>query len=113
MNNHTRKNRFYTDKPAGLDLILLENETPSKWDRKLKLISINQDVYNVSSTAIFVLPGIATPDSKVHGANMGPTWLLSAPDGPHVRPMNVAIWDDTHGPDVRTPQAVHTMDDFI
>ena len=24
------------------------------------------------------------PDSKVHGANMGPTWLLSAPDGPHV-----------------------------
>ena len=24
------------------------------------------------------------PDSKVHGANMGPTWVLSAPDGPHV-----------------------------
>ena len=23
------------------------------------------------------------PDSKVHGANMGPTWVLSAPDGPH------------------------------
>ena len=22
------------------------------------------------------------PDSKVHGANMGPTWALSAPDGP-------------------------------
>ena len=22
-------------------------------------------------------------DSKVHGANMGPTWVLSAPDGPH------------------------------
>ena len=31
------------------------------------------------------------PDSKVHGANMGPTWVLSAPDGPHVGPMNVAI----------------------
>ena len=27
-----------------------------------------------------------TPDSKVHGANM-------APDGPHVGPMNFAIWD--------------------
>ena len=26
------------------------------------------------------------PDNKVHGANMGPTWVLSAPDGPHVRP---------------------------
>ena len=22
------------------------------------------------------------PDSKVHGAIMGPTWVLSAPDGP-------------------------------
>ena len=31
------------------------------------------------------------PESKVHGANMGPTWVLSAPDGPHVGPMNLAI----------------------
>ena len=31
------------------------------------------------------------PDSKVYGANMGPTWVLSAPDGPHVGPMNFAI----------------------
>ena len=31
------------------------------------------------------------PDSKFHGANMGPTWVLSAPDGPHVGPMNLAI----------------------
>ena len=31
------------------------------------------------------------PDSKVHGANMGPTWVLLAPDGPHVGPMNLAI----------------------
>ena len=28
-----------------------------------------------------------------HGANMGPTWVLSAPDGPHVGPMNFAIRD--------------------
>ena len=27
-----------------------------------------------------------SPDSKVQGANMGPTWDLSAPDGPHVWP---------------------------
>ena len=32
------------------------------------------------------------PDSKVHGANTGPTWVMSAPDGPHVGPMNLAIW---------------------
>ena len=33
------------------------------------------------------------PDSKVHVANMEPTWVLSAPDGPHVGPMNLAIRD--------------------
>ena len=31
------------------------------------------------------------PDNKVHGANMGPTWVLSAPDGPHVGPIHIAI----------------------
>ena len=30
------------------------------------------------------------PDSKIHGANMGPTWVLSAPGRPHVGPMNLA-----------------------
>ena len=33
----------------------------------------------------------SVPDSKVHGANMGPTWVISAPDGPHIGPMNLAI----------------------
>ena len=36
---------------------------------------------------------LAIPKSKVHGANMGPTWVLSAPDGPHVGPMNLALRD--------------------
>ena len=31
------------------------------------------------------------PDGKVHGTNMGPTWFLSAPDGPNVGLMNLAI----------------------
>ena len=33
------------------------------------------------------------PDSKVHGANMGPTWGQQDPGGPHVGPMNFAIWE--------------------
>ena len=33
------------------------------------------------------------PDSKVHGAYTGPTWVLSAPDGPHGIPMNIALRD--------------------
>ena len=32
-----------------------------------------------------------SPGSRVHGTNMGPTWVLSAPGGPHVGPMNLAI----------------------
>ena len=31
------------------------------------------------------------PDSKAHGAHMEPTWVLLAPDGPHVGPMNLDI----------------------
>ena len=34
---------------------------------------------------------VASPDSKDHRANMGPTWVLSAPGGSHVGPMNLAI----------------------
>ena len=32
------------------------------------------------------------PDSKIHGANMGPIWGRQAPVGFHVGPMNFAIW---------------------
>ena len=35
----------------------------------------------------------AIPDSKVHGANMGPIWGRQDPGGPHVGPMNFVIWD--------------------
>ena len=37
------------------------------------------------------------PDSKVHGANMGPIWDRQDPGGPHVGHMNFAIWDMRHG----------------
>ena len=32
------------------------------------------------------------PNSKVHEANMGPIWGRQNPGGPHVGPMNFAIW---------------------
>ena len=40
------------------------------------------------------------PDSKVHGANMGPIWGRQDPGGRHVGPMNVAI---------RVSWVVHSM----
>ena len=36
------------------------------------------------------------PNSKVHGANMGPIWVRQDPGGSHVGPMNLAIWDASH-----------------
>ena len=33
-------------------------------------------------------------DSKVHGASMGPIWGRQGPGGPHIGPMNFAIWAD-------------------
>ena len=44
------------------------------------------------------------PDSKVHGANMGPTWVLSAPGGPHVGPMNFAIGGHSRTLHTRHPE---------
>ena len=38
------------------------------------------------------------PDSKVHGANMEPTWGRQDPGGPHVGPINFAIWVDISEP---------------
>ena len=34
------------------------------------------------------------PVSKFHGANMGPIWVLSVPDGLHIGPVNLAIRED-------------------
>ena len=34
---------------------------------------------------------LMNPDSKVHEANMGATWVLSAPGGPHVGPINLVV----------------------
>ena len=53
---------------------------------------------NTTTEIYFVTLGIlcwinTIPDNQIHGANMGPTWVLSAPDGPLVGPTNLAIRD--------------------
>ena len=40
-----------------------------------------------------MLPINGNPDSKVHGTTMGPIWGQQDPGGPHVGPMNIAIWE--------------------
>ena len=48
----------------------------------------------------FALPHakVYIPDSKVDKANMGPIWGRQDPGGPHVGPMNFAIWDMIYRP---------------
>ena len=48
---------------------------------------------NTGATSIQRATTTSIPDSKVHGANMGPTWVLSAPDGPHFGSVDLAIGD--------------------
>ena len=36
--------------------------------------------------------GSSNPDSKIHGAIMGPNWGRQDPGWPHVGPMSLAIW---------------------
>ena len=45
-----------------------------------------------------IIRDYCTPNSKVHGANMGPIWDLLALDGPYVGPMNLAFRDGANLP---------------
>ena len=45
------------------------------------------------SATILAIPfSESLPDSKIHGANVGPTWGHQDPGGPHVGHTNLAIW---------------------
>ena len=57
------------------------------------LILSNTEVSDYGVKGWWVILENASPDSKVHGANIGLTWVLSAPYVPHAGPMNLAIWD--------------------
>ena len=47
----------------------------------------------VLSVELYIDNYYAIPDSKVHVANMGPIWGRQDPGGPHVGPVNFALWD--------------------
>ena len=67
---------------------------PLSPERSLSLITHSLTFLHRFHRLMFPIPPnfqIHSPDSKVHGANMGPTWVLSAPDGSHVGPMNLVI----------------------
>ena len=44
-----------------------------------------------AETMAYAYTMMPIPDTKVHGANMGPVWGRQDPGGPHVGPFNFAI----------------------
>ena len=81
-------------KPDLLWFGLIYDVNLAVWNR----LSWNYATYaRLSCTCIlFHQTAYTIPDSKVHVAHMGPTWVLSAPGGPHAGPMNLAIRDILH-----------------
>ena len=60
----------------------------SSWNKNALFITGPQRIHDITLTPLYVLwRNDDVPDSKVHGANMGPTWVLS----PQIGPMNFAI----------------------
>ena len=61
------------------------------------VLNVFQRIVYVGCWSVFTICGYVqcvvhyNTDNKFHGANMGPTWVLSAPSGPHVGPTNLAI----------------------
>ena len=53
------------------------------------------------------------PDSNVHGANMGPIWGRQDPGGPHVGPMNFAIWVNMQSDRNRSALVIRRYYDLI
>ena len=63
----------------------------SKWGPWL-IYSISHNAPTVVLCFIYCVYIRSSPDSKVHGANMGPIWGQQDPGGSDVGPMNLAIW---------------------
>ena len=64
------------------------------WSGWHAIIWTNADLLSMRPLGSYLCEIWTIPDTKVHGANMRPTWVLPAPDGPHVGPMNLVIRDD-------------------
>ena len=109
------KYRWYPTKmalPAMLTQDTLDTKTsPMRyyWCLLSSFTFVGTNWDNTSKYILFITPlqqGI--PDCKVHGAYMGPIWDRQDPDGPHVGPMNFAIWDAISSRSQACALALHT-----
>ena len=64
------------------------------YDKKVQTVCIFLGPYSITSqSADQYMEHVICPNSKVHGANMGPIWGRQDPGGSHVGPINFVIWD--------------------
>ena len=70
---------------VSYDRAQLSKVINNQWQFEVHLLNLSNIVVESPTDGHYF------PDSKVHRANIGPTWVLSAPDRPHVGPMNLAL----------------------
>ena len=78
----------YCEPPNGSDS---SDGQSYQWDYWTRYTSIFD--WRRSLSAEMLIRTNYIPGSKVHGANMGPTWGRQDQGGPHVGPVNFDIWD--------------------
>ena len=78
----------------SFSLILILRNLIDLWPFKCQslLVTLWSCASDLWSWKVLFLEIFLLRNSKVHGANMGPIWGRQDPGGPHVGPMNFAIW---------------------
>ena len=77
---------IHINSPVRRQVITQTNDDPCIWHHMVLLHC--KELMHYRSCHVRV-----NPDSKVHGANLGPTWGRQDPVGPHVGHVNLAIWE--------------------
>ena len=79
--------------PAGVAITCFHKATTISPFHHLWISTVNGlIVYAQKNQTFHPRSFIIYPNSKVHGANMGPIWGRQDPGGPHIGPTNFAIW---------------------
>ena len=107
-------------------LFPMSTETNLTWDWRKKDLTVQSRAFYwinpegftddlisnpVHKGASYRLSLVLIPGSKVHGANMRPTWGRQDPGGPHVGPMKIAIWDAKEA--LLIENTSHNLDDVF
>ena len=125
--SNSRKTPIHVPHPHGQVMGVFRELFGEKWPRDigsalycnctLVFIALHCSTHHLSPWYPTVNTSFSTklstgPDSKVHGANMGPTWVLSVPDGPHAGPMNFAIRAPSQDSTSRTTNFITKQQNF-